>query len=274
MNPSGKKEAVVICCLTTEVVKVVEPVKFYEAARVHIISYPNTGEGSPDEAFYNTFLEEACRQIRAYTKAETFVDCANIMDYQEMLRTIINIVAEERIRDENSIIYVNISSGTPEYIAGAMLAAMQDNELIAFSVRSKTRSMGLDEAIKAYTVDGKPTGRTSSVCDPTMVMTFGPEVPSDKHVACLEVFKGQEIDNRHLNFNEIIEALKEKGIWDYIPEVKKTRTDDLQKERMFLRRNYITPMLDKGWVVENHQKRNKFDLTTKGQAIVAVYGKG
>lgn len=274
MNPSGKKEAVVICCLTTEVVKVVEPVKFYEAARVHIISHCNTGEGSPDELFYNTFLEEACRQIKACTKAETFVNCSNIMDYQEMLRTILNIVAEERAKDDGSIIYVNISSGTPEYIAGAMLAAMQDDDLIAFSVRTKTRSMDLDEAMKAYTVDGKPTGRTSSVTDPTMVMTFGPEVPNDKHVACLEVFKGQEIDNKHLNFNEIIEALKEKGIWDYTPEVKKTRTEDSQKERMFLRRNYITPMLDKGWVVENHQKRNKFDITTKGEAIVAVYGKG
>ncbi|MBO6084326.1 MAG: hypothetical protein J6O90_04540, partial [Candidatus Methanomethylophilaceae archaeon] len=85
MNPSGKKEAVVICCLTTEVVKVVEPVKFYEAARVHIISHCDTGEGSPDELFYNTFLEEACRQIKACTKAETFVNCSNIMDYQEML---------------------------------------------------------------------------------------------------------------------------------------------------------------------------------------------
>ena len=273
MNTSGKKEAVVICCLTTEVVKVVEPVKFYEAARVHIISYPRTGGNSPDEEFYSAFLEEACRQVEANTRAEAIIDCANILDYQDMLRTIIEIVADERAMDDSSITYINISSGTPEYIAGAMLAAMQDNDLIAFSVRSKTRSMGLEEAMKAYTVDGKPIGRTSSVCEPTMVMTFGPEVPNDKHVACLEVIKAQESENRHLNFNEIIEALKAKGIWDYIPEVKKTRTDESQKERMYLRRNYITPMLDKGWVVENHQKRNKFDLTTKGRAIVAVYGK-
>ena len=273
MNPSGKKEAVVICCLTTEVVKVVEPIKFYEASRAHIIAFPNSEEQDLDAKFYNTFLKEAVNQLESYGRAEVKVDYANILDYQEMLKTIINIVAEEKAADDSSIIYVNISSGTPEYIAGAMLAAMQNEDLVAFSVRTKTRSMDWDQAMEAYSIDGKPVGRSSEVSDPTRVMTFGPEVPNDRHVACLEVFKAQEKDNRHLNFNEIIEALKAKGIWDYVPEVKKTRTDDSQKERMFLRRNYITPMLDKSWIVENHQKRNKFDLTTKGEAIVAVYGK-
>ena len=273
MNTSGKKEVVVICCLTTEVVKVVEPVKFYEATRVHIISHLNPDGNNPDDKFFSAFLNEAKRQIKEYNATEVIVNYANILDYQDMLRTIIGIVAEENTRDDASILYVNISSGTPEYIAGAMLAATQNSDLIAFSVRSEAWSMGLDQTMDAYTVDGRPTGRTSEVSEPTMVMTFGPEVPNDRHVACLEVFRTQEADNRHLNFNEIIEALKEKGIWDYSPEVKKTRTDDSQKERMFLRRNYISPLLDRGWVVENRYKRNKFDLTTKGEAIVEIYGR-
>ena len=273
MNTSGKKEVVVICCLTTEVVKVVEPVKFYEATRVHIISHLNPDGNNPDDKFFSAFLNEAKRQIKEYNATEVIVNYANILDYQDMLRTIIGIVAEENTRDDASILYVNISSGTPEYIAGAMLAATQNSDLIAFSVRSEAWSMGLDQTMDAYTVEGRPTGRTSEVSEPTMVMTFGPEVPNDRHVACLEVFRTQEADNRHLNFNEIIEALKEKGIWDYSPEIKKTRTDDAQKERMFLRRNYISPLLDRGWVVENRYKRNKFDLTTKGEAIVEIYGR-
>ncbi len=42
-NPSGKKEAVVISCLTTEVVKVVEPIKFYEATRAYLILHQGNG---------------------------------------------------------------------------------------------------------------------------------------------------------------------------------------------------------------------------------------
>lgn len=82
-----------------------------------------------------------------------------------------------------------------------------------------------------------------------------------------------DTDGTLMNFNDIIDTMKDVGIWDYVAEAKKTRTDDAQKERMFLRRNYITSMLDRGWVVENHRKRNRFTLTDKGLSIVDVYGK-
>jgi len=273
MNVSGKRETVVICCLTTEVIKVVEPVMFYEASRVHVITYPNSGGEDDAARFYSAFLKEACNRITESGKTAVLVDEANIMDYQEMLRTIIHIIEDERAANDSVSIYVNISSGTPEYIAGAMLASMQYEDTIAFSVRTKRRSMDYDVALESYSKDGKPVGNTSEVYDPTMVMTFGPEKPPDRLVACLEIIKRQDMDGILMNFNDIIDTMKDVGIWDYVAEAKKTRTDDAQKERMFLRRNYITPMLDRGWVVENHRKRNRFTLTDKGLSIVDVYGK-
>jgi len=274
MGISGKKERVVICCLTTEVVKVVEPVEFYEATRVHIILYPNTDETDPEAKFYNAFLDEARSRINSYSRTAINLVYANIMDYQVMLRTIISLVAEERANCGDFVdIYVNISSGTPEYIAGAMLAAMQDESITAFSVRSKTRSMNLEDAMKAYTVKGKPVGRTSEVNDPIMIMTFGPEMPDGRLVSCLSLMKKLDESNRYPSFTDIIERMKEEGTWDYSPESKKTRTDEAQKERMYFRRNYIDPMLQKGWIVEEHSKRNRYVLTKKGEVVVNVYGK-
>jgi hypothetical protein len=273
MNHSGKKESVIICCLTTEVVKVVEPVKFYGATRVHIISYPNSGVPESEIRFYNSFLTEARKRIEQDPNVKIMVDYANVLDYHDMAREIINIVAAEKEQNDAVSIYLNISSGTPEYIAAAMLVSMQDPELIAFSVRSRARSMDYDEALSAYSVDGKPVGWTSEVNEPMMVTTFGSEMPDDRLVACLEILRTQGSDSQFMNFNEIIEKMKDVGIWDYVPENNRTRTDDAQKERMFLKRNYITPMLDKGWIAENSRKRNKFILTEKGEAIVSVYGK-
>ena len=273
MNKSGKKEPVIICCLTTEVVKVVEPAKFYEASRVHIVSYPNSEESDPASCFYNRFLKEARARIEENPHAAVIVEYANIMDYQEMLRTILRIVSAERERNASTIIYVNISSGTPEYIAGAMLASMQDSELIAFSVRTKSRSMNYDQMLSAYTVDGRTVGNTAEVNDPIRILTFGPEMPEDRLVACLEIIKSQDADGRSLSFGDIINRMKDMGIWDYTPEHNRTRTDDDQKERMYLKRNFIIPMMDKEWIIENYHKRNKFLLTEKGEAIVAVYGK-
>lgn len=274
MNQTGKKERVLICCLTTEVVKVVKPIDFYEATRVHIIAYPNTNESDHTARFYNTFLKEARNRIEEGGRADVIVHYANILDYQEMLRTIVRTAAEEKAKFGSFVdIYVNISSGTPEYIAGAMLASMQDESLIAFSVRTKTRSMNLEQAMEAYTVDGKPVGRTSEVYDPAMIMTFGAEAPDDRLVACLGILKGMNENKRYPSFNDVIVALKNENEWDYVPESKKTRTDDAQKERMYFRRNYIDPMLSKGWIVEDHIKRNRYILTRKGEAVVSVYSK-
>lgn len=272
-NPSGKKEAVVISCLTTEVVKVVEPIKFYEASRAYIIVHDASGEGSDNASFYTSLIEEARNQIESLQRATVKIETADILDYREVLKTIIRIIATERAIDEMSTIYLNISSGTTEFATGAMLAAVQDEEIIAFSVKTKGTNLNLEQVVKVCIVDGRAIGTTKAVSDPIKVLTFGSDAPNDRLVACLEILKSQGVDKNYLNFNEIIDALKAKGVWDYVPEIKKTRTDDSQKERMFLRRNYITPMLDKGWVVENHMKRNKFDLTSKGEAIISIYGK-
>lgn len=271
-NPSGKKEAVVISCLTTEVVKVVEPIKFYEATRAYIIVHDTRGEGSDNASFYMSIIDESRDQIESLQRTTVKIVTTDILDYRAVLKTIISIISAERAISEISTIYLNISSGTTEFAAGAMVAATQDEDIIAFSVKAKGSNLDLEQVIKTCTVEGRSVGTTKDVCDPIKVLTFGSVAPNDRHVACLEILKAQEKEN-YLNFNEIIDALKTKGVWDYVPEVKRTRTDDSQKERMFFRRNYITPMLDKGWVVENHKKRNKFDLTSKGEAIVSVYGK-
>lgn len=274
MNQTGKKDRVMICCLTTEVMKVVEPIKFYDVTRVYIISYPNSEEDDPSAEFYNSFLKEACRRIESDGKAEVRIKYANILDYQEMLRTVIYITAEETNNHGDFVdIYVNISSGTPEYIAGAMLAAMQNEKLIAFSVRTKSRSMSYGEARAAYTVNGSLVGRSSEVYDPTMIMTFGSEMPDEKLVACLGILKVLNENHRYPSFNEVIDVLKEENIWDYTPETKKTRTDDQQKERMYYRRNFIDRMVENGWIVEDHIKRNKYVLTKKGEAVITVYQK-
>jgi len=274
VSVSGRSERVVVCCLTTEVVKVVEPILFYEATRAHIIAYPDSDESDPDAQFFASFLDEAKNRIQWYGRTGLTVDHANVMDYQEMLRTIIRIIAAERSRCGEAVdIFVNISSGTPEYIAAAMLVAMQNRDVVAFSVRTKARSIVTDDAIRALSVDGRPVGSTSEVSEPTMVMNFGPEMPEDKFVVCLGVMKELNESVKPPGFADIINRMKEECVWDYVPESNKTRTDDSQKERMYFRRNFIDPMVEREWILEDPVKRNRYLLTEKGEAVVDVYGR-
>jgi hypothetical protein len=275
MSLSGKKERVVLSCLTTEVVKVVEPVRFYEATRARIIAYKGPGQTERESMFYKMFLDEARSRIEWTGRTELIIDYTDILNYEQVLRTILEIIAEERARSGDYIdIFINVSSGTPEFIASAMLVALQQPDIVAFSVRTKSRNMNFDKALEAYSVDGRPAGRTSEVFDPVMVMTFGSETPDERLVDCLAVISDLDAAAASPSFGTIIDRLKEEGIWDYTPEVKKTRTDESQKERMYFRRNFIDPMVSKGWLVEDHTKRNRYLPTKKGEAVIKVYHKG
>ncbi len=43
---------------------------------------------------------------------------------------------------------------------------------------------------------------------------------------------------------------------------------------MYYRRNFIDPLVSKGWLVEDLNKRNKYLLTKKGEAVIKVYHRG
>jgi hypothetical protein len=274
MELSGKKDRVVLCCLTTEVVKVVEPIRFYEATRTHIITHQSLEDLGPDRKCYE-FLNEARSRIESECNTELIIDQTNILDYQDVLRTIIGIVAEEKARSDDFVdIFINVSSGSADYKVSAMLVAMQQPDVIAFTVKTKSRNIDLEKAFEAITFNGKSVGITSEIYDPVMVMTFGSEMPEDKLVDCLAVISELKEDDKSPSFGDIIDKLKEYGIWDYSPEASKTRTDDSQKERMYFRRNFIDPLVSKGWIIEDLNKRNKYLLTKKGEAVIKIYYKG
>ena len=272
MIESGKKERTVLCCLTTEVVKVVEPVNFYEATTVYIISDSAPDRPKAEAEFYKVFVEEAKNRIERSGNVEVRIVPADLDDYQSLLRAIISTVTAERVRCDGYVdLYLNVSSGTPEYIAAAMVATIQDKDLIAFTVKTKSKSLSPERLNELLINNGKPVGMSAEVFDPTLIMTFGPYQPSKKLVSCLKVIKELDEVKRYPSFTEIIAKMKEEGIWDYEPESKKNLTDDAQKERMYFRRNYIDPMVLNGWVSEENTKRNRYVLTRTGEAVVKVY---
>ena len=64
---SGRKDRVAISCVTFEVAKVVDPIEYYEATRVHLLSTSSEGD------IYREFLDEVCRRISDYSKRTQIV---------------------------------------------------------------------------------------------------------------------------------------------------------------------------------------------------------
>lgn len=269
--PSGRKDRIVIACVMFNIPMAVEPVIHYEADRVHLIHYSKNHRGGGG-AMYNEFYNEAVRQIKERTDAVIIEHNASVYDFHTMMRTMLEIVNSETKQTDGLMdVYVNISSGSTEYSAAAMLVCMQYRNLIAFTVKTEKYMLSNEDVNRLLYKDGRPVGFSEYVEEPRMVVTFDPDKKDADLVACLGVLKNIKSKKRDIRFEEIINELKIIGAWNYEPRKKSYKTDDLQNERMYLKRAYIIPMLEKGWIEESPMVRGRFVVTKEGEAIINVY---
>ncbi len=268
--PSGKRDRVVICCSALDVPAVVRPVSFYEANRVHMIS----GEDTEDAMgpIYSEFREEIRSQIERGGYAEVCDHITDVRDYRRVMRTLLTIVRDETERTNGRAdIFVNISSGTPEYSAAAMLICMQNRDLTAFTVRTEGYSMSPEEVKDILYADGRPAGTSVSVSDPIAVSTCGPDVQDSELVTCLGVMKEIRKTKRTALYEDIINGLISEGAWRYVPDSRRGRSDDLQKARMHLKRHFLEPMVRKGWLRQDPLNKNRYHITDEGENVIAIY---
>ena len=268
---SGRKERIVIECIMMDVPMVVEPAVHYEADTVHLIHYSRNHRENISE-MYGRFFEEARRQIRERSEAQVMEHDANVYDFHAMMRTVLEIVSSDRKRTGGIMdVYVNISAGSTEYSAAAMLVCMQNKTLTAFTVRTDEYMIRNEDIERLLYRDGRPVGFSATVEEPEMVVTFDPDRQDAQLVACLGVLKEVQSRKRNVYFSDLINGLKVLGAWNYEPDRRRGKTDDEQKELMHLKRAYMEPMVKKGWVVKNELVKGRWDITPEGEAIIEVY---
>ena len=113
--PSGRKNRIMIACVTFETSKVVEPALYYEVNRAHIIHYVKDPD-SESGMVYDSFRRRVCERLRDESPREVELVMHNerVSDFSVMLRTVLSIIQAENRGEEGCEIYVNISSGSPE----------------------------------------------------------------------------------------------------------------------------------------------------------------
>ncbi len=190
-------------------------------------------------------------------------------DYKAVLRTLLTIIKGED--PDCSEFYVNISSGTPEYAAAAMLVSMQNRGFTAFTVKTKEYTQSPEEYRGSVFRDGRPQGVSSEVSEPVRVVTFDPSKQDADLITCLGIFSELRKVHARVMFEEIIDRLKVEGVWTYVPDVRKRKTDVIQKNRVQFRRQFIDPMVRKGWIVEDEDYKRIYHITAEGNAIIDVY---
>ena len=264
MSGSGRRERVVISCVTFEVAKVVDPIEYYEATRAYLLHH----KGS-DDSIYTEFYNEVVRRLGESTRSIQIedTDCV-VFNFSNVMRTVLSIIQTEIVRcDGNLDIYVNISAGTSEYSAAALIASMMNtNVAIPFTVSTKEFQVPFDKIRDVYFEGNRPVGLTKTTRDPMAVSAYPIDSPPEDKVMALKVLKDQ-IDSKDSCAATMMPILRDEGIM----EPYDTRDNDKpqQKAVMKYQRNFVDYWINNKWV-EKVSKR-KSVITQLGDDVLNVF---
>lgn len=260
----GRRERIMIACVTFETVKITEPIRFYESTKVHLIHYTSTISDSKDiyQAFYDTvygMIKERSTEI------EIVEHIANVTDFSMMMKTVHSIIDEELKKSPNNDIFVNISAGSSEYVAAAVITSMMFPETIPFSVPSNEYTINAKYYFDTET--NKPVGLTKSVRSPRPIPQFSIDAPDRHLVLGLRILEKLNNRSRPPKNTEVIECLKENRLWfrGEFPEESGKRS-----EAVYYLRDFVNIWTSKNWVCKDRLTK-RYLLTEKGRSIINTF---
>ncbi|MCQ2069926.1 MAG: DUF6293 family protein [archaeon] len=253
--PTSKK--VMIACVSFETVKVVQPAIHYDVDEIHLFHMGMRG-------VYKEFYDEVCDQLLKNKPSISIEEHnQNIMDFSELLRSLLNLVDSLKKCD----VLINVSAGPSEFIAAGVIASHMSKGVTSFTVSSSEYTVK-DPSI--YYVDGKPVGMASAVLPPVEIPPFNIERYPDDVVAGLKRLHFRREHGLSVTAMAMIEDLKENGIWNYTLNDSCEKTDIKQKETMYYQRHFVTAWAENGWIDKSNRKV-KYLITPVGKSVLKIF---
>lgn len=261
-----KRERVMIACVTTETFVVSDPVtKYnYNPDRLYLIHYDDHTE---ENRMYVEFYEQAVKLIGNRTK---IIDCNKIVYlFDEMLKTLLSIINHEEKND----VYINVTSGTSEFSAAAIIASMMyKSRVFPFTISAQRKDPVTGEPAPGFTLptekykklfyndDGEPVGQISITQPPRDVTTFELKQPKQHLIIGLKFYIDLEGDTL-----EVCKKLYGEGVW--------FRKDPETPEGHFavnFSRDYVANWIKEKWVTKNENTK-KIELTETGKTMLRLF---
>lgn len=272
--PSGRKKRIMVACVTFETSKVVEPALYYEINKIHIVHYvrdPNSDSGR----VYNSFFERVVELLneRSPLPVDVSEHIEKVSDFSAMLRTVLSIIQDENSTEDGCEIYVNISSGSPEFAAAAAIASMMVPGTIPFSVGTREYTVPVERIPDVYYVDGKPVGLTSATYEPRTLPSYVIEMPEEHLVRGLRILSERNDVGDSVTSGKMVAALKDAGLWYRDTERDREReikSNQRQTEAVYYQRDFIAKWVRNGWAKKD-ERRGRYVLTDEGRNIIRTF---
>ncbi len=261
--PSGRKERVLISCVSFEVAKIVDPAIYYEATRIHLIHYGK-------DSVYQDFYDEVYKRLRKELPRAEIIEHGDdpIFDFEKMMGLVLKIIREEQKKYDNSVeIYVNISAGPSEYSAASLIASMMMGNVMPFNVSTDEYQVPRDKIKDVfYDRKGCPVGMTKTTKEPNLFTTYAIQKPDEKLVKGLGILAEQMRVNM-ISAPVMIPLLAKNGLMEYTTESGTSKPD--QKSTMSYQRNFVDRWIENKWVVRTSKRG--MALTDEGRTILDVF---
>ncbi len=260
---SGKKDRIVISCVTFDVAKVVSPILHYEASKAHLIHYARS-----DDTIYKEFYDEVCSRItKEIPRCEIIEHNDEVYDFAKMMNVVSRIIEDENDKaDIMPDIYVNVSAGTSEYSAASLMASMMHEGVMPFNVSTERYTVPPDMIREVYFNEGRPVGLSMSVKEPTLISTFTMKKPDQNQIKGLWVLRRRLINKEPISAAAVIPELSELGIIRCV--YANSRKPD-QNTLMNYQRNFVDKWIHNGWA-ERTSKR-MLRITPDGEAVLKMF---
>lgn len=258
---SGGRRNIMVACVTFETVKISEPVHYYRVHTVHLLHYirdPESERGS----IYAGFFEETSEQISS-SGAEVVEHNVNVSNFPDVIREVESILGSEYSEHPDSDIYVNLSSGSSEYISAATIVSMMYPKSIPFTVSTKEYTVDLENVKKLYYDGDRPVGLSRSVTDPSPMVKI-----SIPHLDEILVRGLRAYVNCNCKTREAISLIKSEGLW--LRGESKSEEYSKQYDVVWFHRDFVQKWINLGWV-ERDEHRRRFNLTDDGRWILRTY---
>lgn len=267
--PSGRKKRIMIACVTFETAKVTEPIQYYEVNRAHIIHYV---KDPAQNTIYRAFYDRVCEIVSEESsgRVEIVEHNERVSDFSVMLRTVLGIIQDEHASEGDCEIYVNVSSGSPEYAAASAIASMMVPGTVPFSVGTKEYTVSDDMIEEIYFRDGKPVGLTKSTWEPKTLPSYVIDIPEEHLVRGLRILNQRNEAKQSVTSGRMVQELKDRGLWYRDTEDPSRKSNQRQAEAVYYQRDFIGKWAANGWIRKD-ELRNRYVLTDEGLNIIGTF---
>lgn len=171
--------------------------------------------GTPEFESSTLNIENKKEKIKTYSEKikKLLIEDVNepVFSFQDMLKVIFSIMTKERstsFKNKNPI-YVNISAGTPEFSAAALIASMMFDNVIVFSVFTNEYTINDEKEEMYYDEKGKFIGLAKSVRGPSPINNFRVPCPDKYDILALLEYS----ENNFLSATRMIKILEKNNLW-------------------------------------------------------------